>query len=231
MSTTSFSPNSSLFISSNDSLTSSFELKLPSGKLNIAYSGRGKLDTANNSELIRNRKHLYNNLDIDKQNFLNINFNYGDDCSFILSYNKSNYFFGIADGVSANRSRGYDPRLFPFALLNECSHFIIKNEIEKKLCNDKDQIIEKLQDFYLKKADDNYLIDNNDCNFLYRTLSDSHFNVQEKCVYGSSTVCLLSLKFKQNSNAILSTCNLGDSGYMILRNKTVLFKSQSQSHR
>lgn len=229
-STASSSPNStsySLFKLSSDSLTSSFGLKPPSGKLNIAYSGKAKVnnfDPVNNTELIKNKTHIYNNLIYDKESILNINFNYGDDCSFIFSSNKSNYFFGIADGVSANRLRGYDARLFPFALLSECTHCIMKNAFENNLNSEIEQSIEKL-------SQDSFLLENNDCEFLYKTLCKSHINVQEKCVYGSSTVCLLSLKFQQSSNALLSTCNLGDSGYMIIRNKCVLFKSQSQSHR
>ena len=36
------------------------------------------------------------------------------------------YYFGLADGVSANRLRGYDAKLFPTALLCACTHFIDK---------------------------------------------------------------------------------------------------------
>jgi hypothetical protein len=86
----------------------------------------------------------------------------------------------------------------------------------------------------------------NQCKYLFNTLIKAHNLVLEQKVYGSSTVCLLSLKFlNHNDNKnnevslnfrrrcvyMLSTCNLGDSGYMLIRNKQVIFKSQSQSHR
>lgn len=72
----------------------------------------------------------------------------------------------------------------------------------------------------------------NDCNNLKAILSNAHESAQEKKVYGSSTACLLSLEFYETSEySLLSSCNVGDSGYMIIRDKKVLFKSQSQSHR
>lgn len=75
-----------------------------------------------------------------------ITLNYGDDVGFISSKDLNNtkfitqnesiseftlnnedpsrlvnkYYFGLADGVSANRARGYDAKLFPNALVNEC---------------------------------------------------------------------------------------------------------------
>lgn len=63
---------------------------------------------------------------------------------------------------------------------------------------------------------------------LYELLSKSHILVQSNKVYGSSTVCLMRI---DKHNNLLDTLNLGDSGYMIIRNKQVLFKSVAQSHR
>lgn len=101
-----------------------------------------------------------------------------------------------------------------------------------------------------------------DCKYLYNILVKAHERVQEQKIYGSSTVCLLSLRFMDDdefddivgededessslpgrfralnrsslstTRCVMSTCNLGDSGYMIIRNKQVIYKSQSQSHR
>lgn len=88
-----------------------------------------------------------------------------------------------------------------------------------------------------------------ECQYLFTTLLKAHNLVQEQKIYGSSTVCLLSLRFDESSDdcddccfmaatdnstksrALLSTCNLGDSGYMIIRGGQCVFKSQSQSHR
>lgn len=72
----------------------------------------------------------------------------------------------------------------------------------------------------------------NDCDKLKGILNDAHYIVEDNKVYGSSTVCLLSLEFYDTSEfSLLSSCNVGDSGYMVVRDKKVLFKSQSQSHR
>lgn len=75
-----------------------------------------------------------------------------------------------------------------------------------------------------------------DCKYLYKALSSAHTHVIDQKVYGSSTVCLMALKFLKNSQndetrALLSTCNIGDSGYMIIRSKQVIFKSSTQTHR
>lgn len=306
--------------------------------------------------------------------------NYGDDVAFIL--NKSDnkcYYFGLADGVSANRLRGYDARLFPIALLTSCVDFMRQdsgiddeqdddepedeneqpqggkepedddgyNTKEDDLINteQEDDYFEEEEDIYQPKLDqtessntktchseecdflaskntsavhsdnnsnnssssneddscsegededenDQPYEDENDedddgndqnggqeeeelndysnentnnyqepiydhvvsskftksrnknpCKYLFDTLIKAHNLVQEQKVYGSSTVCLLSLKLIKscgqsglNANVsssyyLLSTCNLGDSGYMIIRNKQVIFKSQTQSHR
>lgn len=243
-STTSSSPKSttsSLFKLSTDSLTSSsFEStasKFPSSQLSIGYSGRAKQtpnDDYSNSHLNQLNKIVLSNYLGEHTNdlLLNMKLNYGDDCSFILSMNKLNYFFGIADGVSANRSRGYDASLFPLALLKECAHFILNDsETVEQEEEEKALGLSSSSSSPLSSNGDLMLLDNNDCHYLYKNLLKSHLKVQENCVYGSSTVCLFSLKFQTNSNGILSTCNLGDSGYMIIRNKSVLYKSQSQSHR
>lgn len=81
-------------------------------------------------------------------NTRSMTFNYGDDVGFICSKNLNEaeflphelsaeselslgcsdpaklvnkYYFGLADGVSANRQRGYDAKLFPNALIGACA--------------------------------------------------------------------------------------------------------------
>ena len=76
------------------------------------------------------------------------------------------------------------------------------------------------------------LVNQNDCERLKVILSQAHQVAEDKRVYGSSTVVILSLEFYDMSEySLLSSCNVGDSGYMLVRDKKVLFKSQSQSHR
>lgn len=192
--------------------------------------------------------------------------NYGDDCGFICTKLIDNldrndkqlsnkYYFGLADGVSANRSRGYDARLFPSALLDACTHYIDLTPANSALQSTKEcnltnptmfeLIIEpecteedeedwdyeyteiKQEDFVLEEHNEE-----NDCVNLNLILENAHNLVQENRVFGSSTVCLLSLEFYDlNECGLLSSCNLGDSGYMLIRDYKVIFKSQSQSHR
>jgi protein phosphatase PTC7 len=46
-------------------------------------------------------------------------------------------------------------------------------------------------------------------------------------IVGSSTVCILSF---DHASGILTTANLGDSGYIIVRNGKVIDRSERQTH-
>lgn len=52
-------------------------------------------------------------------------------------------------------------------------------------------------------------------------------NKSNNPVYGSSTACLLTLDRK---NCMLHSANLGDSGFMVLRDKKIVYKSEEQQH-
>lgn len=241
-----------------------------------------------------------------------ITLNYGDDVGFICNKNlnetefivqdalvnndldrSSNlvnkYYFGLADGVSANRLRGYDAKLFPNALINACVEYcdksaeyytnyaikyksVLMNERiksqEDELDSNIEHVVSVLKDYKINRYSehedeyeeydeieeedeneddyeeyeydtyaeddekDSLEIEENDCDKLKSILSKAHESAEEKQVYGSSTVCLVSLEFYDTTEySLLSSCNVGDSGYMVIRDKKVLFKSQSQSHR
>ncbi len=201
------------------------------------------------------------------------------------------YYFGLADGVSANRLRGYDAKLFPSALIHACVDLCdksseyytnytinyksnlmrtieeenrINDEINKASIEQFAMIFKEYRhseneedDEYIESAeyeeeeeeeqpedqenvayddglqnDSQIEMEENDCEKLKMILSQAHEFVQTKQAYGSSTVCLLSLEFYDTSEfSVLSSINVGDSGYMVIRDKKVLFKTQSQSHR
>jgi len=246
-------------------------------------SGRAKYDDEQPKHLILNK--MFNSISIQTVN-------YGDDCGFIcnkhiqsnksrLMHNNNNnnndgdyddnkqlinkYYFGLADGVSANRLRGYDAKLFPTALLNACTFYIdklaassvlqfvktsfnsdieimsakkeeeVKDEEEEEEededdWNDEDWNVQPSVEIVEEVVENE--IEENDCANLNNILINAHNLVQEQQVYGSSTVCLFSLEFyDMHEYGLLSTCNLGDSGYMLIRNSKVMFKSQTQSHR
>ena len=130
-------------------------------------------------------------------------YNFGDDATFQYE-NNDYYFFGLADGVSGNTKKGFDAKLFPLALLS-ISQFVLENEYENGL---KSSVASNT--------------------LLFDLLCKSHHIVQDKRVYGSSTVCLLALN---KSTYGLNTLNLGDSGYLLIRDNQVFYKSVAQSHR
>lgn len=135
---------------------------------------------------------------INKNSFSLERGNFGDDAGFTCEKD-SKFFFGIADGVSGNTKKGFDARLFPTALMNTCKRLLMSGDE----ANEFDES-------------------------LFELLCAAHAQVQQECVYGSSTVCLVSIgKF----DGVMSTLNLGDSGYMIVRGANVLYKSVAQSHR
>lgn len=219
---------------------------------------------------------------------------HGDDVGLVVSKTVSSkqensFYFAIADGVSANRLRGYDAKLFPNALLHSCAEFISKNssnqiehsttecfcvhlnqnldqqdldqcqsdadlDEEEELNTYEEEAEQEEEEVYESGIED--LLSNeeeclncsggrSDCKYLCDALAYAHSRVQEQSVYGSSTACLLSLRFyPKRANladddldfyspwlGVLSTCNLGDSGYLIIRNKQVIYKSQTQTHR
>ncbi|RNA44882.1 phosphatase PTC7 -like protein [Brachionus plicatilis] len=295
------------YLSSNDSFLNLIphrSYSIPT----ITYGYFGKAKTQNPSDTSSSVKTVQSNGGLSTIDSIN----HGDDCGFILSKQtiradteENMYFLGLADGVSANRLRGYDAKLFPIALLENCANYLAKNDtnahFDQEAISDEflknnnflffdqqlnDEVEENESDEWQEQSLDNteYIFDNfntdnelemnndfmydqnanesfkkysfmnNDCKFLYKTLADSHQKTIEKNVYGSSTVCLMALKFvndlediaeNEMSNflpnyfdgfnspktALLSTCNIGDSGYMIIRDKNVIYKSATQTHR
>jgi hypothetical protein len=213
---------------------------------------------------------------------------FGDDVGFQQKVeNKSIYYFGIADGVSANRLRGYDASLFPTALLMTCSNLIATTQNHNYLVDTAFNTNLTVPFMYSSSypssssssssppIDDSSLstspttsnessptpsisttsestgvfVDEEtttpECLHLNDILTVAHSKVQNQKIYGSSTACLVNLRFiegsislinnKSDNNqpviALLSTCYIGDSGYIIIRDKQCIFKSGAQSHR
>ena len=295
------------YLSSNDSFLNLIphrSYSIPT----ITYGYFGRAKTQNPNHTSHSVINVQSNGDLSTIDSIN----HGDDCGFVLckqtvraDFEENIYFLGVADGVSANRLRGYDAKLFPIALLQNCANYMALND-NNEHCEDDDISDEFLKNnnflFFDQKPNDQdeenesdeyqdqsfddteYIFDdfstdnvletnndfpldlnsnelfkkysfaNNDCKFLFKTLTNSHKKVIENNVYGSSTVCLMTLKFvdqlkdtdenemphclpnyfgglSSSKTALLSTCNIGDSGYMIIRNKNVIYKSAAQTHR
>lgn len=168
------------------------------------------------------------------------NINFGDDVGF--QYNNYDcYFFGLADGVSGNSKKGFDAKQFPLALMSICSYLLendyenlklascppLASSLSSQVTSSTAPSCDEFDDDYDGEASSSLMLMNKD-NLLFDLLCKSHQIVQDKCVYGSSTVCLLSINKKTNT---LNTLNLGDSGYMLIRDNQVFYKSVAQSHR
>ncbi|CAF1583844.1 unnamed protein product [Adineta steineri] len=79
-----------------------------------------------------------------------------------------------------------------------------------------------------KSLIDNKLLDLNPLT-LKELLSKGYKQLLEdkQCIIGSSTACIVAL---HNEQRILHTANLGDSGFVVIRNNKIVHRSQEQQH-
>lgn len=116
----------------------------------------------------------------------------------------------MADGVGGWHSIGIDPSKFSSNLMRTCKRYV-----EQEFNN-------------LSKNNTNLNVnENTPINILkqsYQALIESKQNRQ---LVGSSTACII--LFHHDTN-LLHTANLGDSGFLVIRNNKVIHKSQDQQH-
>lgn len=113
---------------------------------------------------------------------------------------------GIADGVGGWREMGVDPSKFSSSLMKQCKRIVEQDNTVFANCenvNDKTPLDVLMQSY-------NCLIESKDQNLI-----------------GSSTACII--VFNRESK-ILHSANLGDSGFVIIRNNKIVFRSQEQYH-
>lgn len=125
----------------------------------------------------------------------------GDDAWFIAKQNRLDVL-GVADGVGGWHEFGIDPSNFSSNLMKTCKRLVEQN-LETQIDN---------------KTPKNLLEQS------YKTLIESKNN---RLLIGSSTACILMFHHETN---YLHTCNLGDSGFCIIRNNKIIHKSQEQQH-
>ncbi|KAI9296950.1 protein serine/threonine phosphatase 2C [Neoconidiobolus thromboides FSU 785] len=126
----------------------------------------------------------------------------GED-AFFLNSTVKNQYLGIADGVGSWEKVGIDPSQFSWSLMNHASEIIQQNRTS--FGNEMElSSLELLQQAY------NRLLKN-----------------KEKIV-GSSTASILKIN---KDNGRLNGVNLGDSSFLIIRNRSeIIYKSQEQQH-
>lgn len=113
---------------------------------------------------------------------------------------------GVADGVGGWRDLGIDPSKFSSSLMKQCQRLVEQDKDVFSNCNN---INEKTPlDVLIESY--NALLENKDPNLI-----------------GSSTACIL--VFNRDSK-YLYTANLGDSGFVIIRDNKIVHRSQEQEH-
>jgi protein phosphatase PTC7 len=130
---------------------------------------------------------------------------FGDDALFTAS-KKCADIMGVADGVGGWREMGVDPSKFSSSLMKQCKRLVEQeNEI---FSNSKNINSQTPLDILINSY--NALLENKEPN-----------------LFGSSTACII--VFNRESKYLYSA-NLGDSGFVIIRNNKIVHRSQEQYH-
>lgn len=129
---------------------------------------------------------------------------FGDDAWFIAKQPFVDVL-GVADGVGGWHSIGYDPSKFSSNLMRTCKRYV-----EQELSCKRPHVNATTPIRILKQS--------------YQSLLESK---QNGLLVGSSTACII--LFHHDTN-LLHTANLGDSGFVVIRDNKVIHKSQEQQH-
>ena len=124
----------------------------------------------------------------------------GDDAWFIASKNSTDVL-GVADGVGGWRDIGVDPSKFSSNLMRTC-----KRLVEQGITSESDNAANRKTPIEILTASYQSLLEN-----------------KNQSLIGSSTACII--VFNRDSNC-LHTANLGDSGFVIIRNNKIVHRSQ-----
>lgn len=131
----------------------------------------------------------------------------GEDAYFVASQ-KNCDVLGVADGVGGWQSIGVDPSVFSSNLMKQCKRFVEKDE--SCLLNRMNEPI--------------------NVSVPIQILSEAYKNlVQQKdeSLIGSATACVLLFDYTTEN---LLSANLGDSGFVVIRNKKIVHRSVEQQH-
>lgn len=126
----------------------------------------------------------------------------GEDAWFIESRNAIDVL-GVADGVGGWQEIGVDPSKFSSNLMKQCSRCVKTMNINDNLINAQSPV---------------------------NILSEGYRNLVERnddSLIGSSTACIL--LFNQ-MNGYLHSANLGDSGFVVIRDNQIVHRSVEQQH-
>jgi protein phosphatase PTC7 len=166
----------------------------------------------------------------------------GDDAWFITKQ-RSIDVLGVADGVGGWHSYGIDPSKFSFNLMKTCKRIVEQDftlpdtqtntgaanasttsannttRSKKSSRNNQRQFHKQQQEAEINSKTPLNLLEES-----YRTLLE---NKNSNLLVGSSTACILIF---HHETSLLHTCNLGDSGFVIVRDNVIIHRSQEQQH-
>lgn len=138
---------------------------------------------------------------------------YGDDSWFTTSSNKGGVdVMGVADGVGGWREYGIDPSKFSSSLMQQC-----KRIVEQDLIYPPGDGSAKNQEQIGERTPMDILVES------YQSLRES----KDSTLIGSSTACIV--VFNRESR-LVHTANLGDSGFVVVRDNKIVHRSQEQCH-
>ncbi|KAG1756795.1 phosphatase 2C-like domain-containing protein [Suillus paluster] len=130
----------------------------------------------------------------------------GEDFFFVTEMqNNSGVSFGVADGVGGWVDSGVDPSLFAQTLMYHAHQIDPTQEYEER---------ERVEGWELTP---------------YKCLECAYHAVlrERRVNAGSSTACLISIN---SSSGVLRAANLGDSGFLIIRSSSVIYRQPPQTH-
>ncbi|KAG2037239.1 phosphatase 2C-like domain-containing protein [Suillus americanus] len=141
----------------------------------------------------------------------------GEDFFFVTEMqNSSGVSFGVADGVGGWVDSGVDPSLFAQTLMYHAHRY-------SQLGWAGEPEIDPTQEYEERERVDGWELT------PYKCLECAYHGVlRERLVNaGSSTACLISLNA---SSGVLRAANLGDSGFLIIRSSSVIYRQPPQTH-
>lgn len=132
----------------------------------------------------------------------------GEDAFFVTSQ-KNCDVLGVADGVGGWSSVGIDPSVFSSSLMKQCKRFIEKDDLAT---------FETTPDTPMALNTPIKILDE-----AYKSLIQR----KDEQLIGSATACIILFDYTTNN---LISANLGDSGFVVIRNDRIIHRSVEQQH-
>ena len=143
-------------------------------------------------------------------------FVFGEDSLFVHSTPSQKQpqrdFMGVADGVGGWRELGIDPSIFSSNLMRQCRRIIRQEEVAAAAtttASSRSSLLTRPIEILAES---------------YQSLLESKERDQ---LVGSSTACLLVF---DRDTRVLHAANLGDSGFVVIRDNRVVYRSTEQYH-